>query len=149
MRYTGAMKRYLLLAVVLIAVTAGLAQAERMTVDVPVANVRSGPGAKYDVIWKVEKYHPVMIVKKSGAWYRIRDFERDEGWIHKSLLDGRPAVITSKDKCNVRSGPGTRHAVVFTVEKGVPFKVLERKSEWIHVQHEDGDQGWIHRSLVW
>ena len=86
MRYTGAMKRYLLWSVVLIAVTAGLARAERMTVDVPVANVRSGPGAKYDVIWKVEKYHPVMIVKKSGAWYRIRDFEQDEGWIHKSLL---------------------------------------------------------------
>jgi SH3-like domain-containing protein len=31
----------------------------------------------------------------------------------------------------------------------VPFKVLDRKGEWLHVEHADGDRGWIHSSLVW
>ena len=32
------------------------ATAEPLTVNTNIANVRSGPGTKYDVIWKVEKY---------------------------------------------------------------------------------------------
>ena len=105
------------------------ATAEPLTVNTNIANVRSGPGTKYDVIWKVEKYHPVNIVEKAGKWYRFKDFEGDEGWLHNSLLAKIPAVITTKDKCNVRSGAGTNFEIVFTVDKGIPFKVLKRKGK--------------------
>lgn len=123
--------------------------AEPFTVTANIANVRSGPGTKYDLIWKVEKYHPVNVKEKKGKWYRFIDFEGDEGWMHKSLLDKIPAVITIKDKCNVRSGAGTKYEIVFTVDKGIPFKALKKKGKWINIQHHDGDKGWIHQSLVW
>jgi SH3-like domain-containing protein len=58
-------------------------------------------------------------------------------------------VIVKNDRCNVRSGPGTENDILFTVDKGVPFKVLDKKGDWLHVAHADGDQGWIHRTLVW
>jgi SH3-like domain-containing protein len=35
------------------------------------------------------------------------------------------------------------------VDFGVPFRVLERKGEWLHVEHADGEKGWIHQSLIW
>jgi SH3-like domain-containing protein len=79
----------------------------------------------------------------------FQDFEGDRGWIHDSLLDDVKAVVVKNNKCNVRSGPGTDKTIRFTVDKGVPFKVLEKKGKWIHVMHADGDQGWIHQSLVW
>ena len=123
--------------------------AEPLTVIANIANVRSGPGTKYDLIWKVEKYHPVNVIDKKGKWYRFKDFENDEGWMHKSLLDKVPAVISAKDKCNVRSGAGTNYDIVFTVDKGIPFKVISRKGKWLNIQHHDGDKGWIHQSLVW
>lgn len=125
------------------------ALAERLTVGSDIANIRSGPGTKYDIIWNVEKYHPLFILEKSGNWYRFRDFEGDEGWIHNSLLKDIPAVITIKDTCNIRSGPGTNNAILFTVEKGIPFKVLKKQGDWVQIEHADGDQGWIHKSLVW
>ena len=125
------------------------AAAERLSVSVPIANIRSGPGTKYDIIWNVEENHPLVILKRSGEWYKFRDFEGDAGWVHKSLLKKFPAVITLRDKCNVRKGPGTKNAIVFTVEKGIPFKVLKRQGNWIHIRHSDGDKGWIHKSLVW
>lgn len=128
---------------------AGNALAERVAVSVNMGNVRSGPGDKYNVIWKVERNHPLEVVKKNGEWYYFKDFEDDKGWIHKSVVSGKPAVISKKDQCNVRSGPGNQHEVAFTVEKGVPFELLERKKEWIHIRHADGDEGWIHESLVW
>lgn len=122
---------------------------ERMTVTASIANMRSGPGTKHDVLWQVEQYHPVIIVEKKGNWYKIKDFEKDTAWIHKSLLGNVKSVITLKKKCNVRSQSSTKSSILFTVEKGVPFKVLTRKGDWMKIEHADGDVGWIHKSLVW
>jgi len=38
---------------------------------------------------------------------------------------------------------------LFTVERGVPFKVLKRNGNWIRIEHADGEIGWIYNSLVW
>ena len=128
---------------------ASLSHAERLAVTASVANVRSGPGTQYDVIWKIEKYHPVFVIHKSNSWYQFKDFEGDQGWVHQSLVGKIKAVITKGDISNIRSGPGTKFKVLFKVEKGIPFKIVKRKGRWIHIQHADGDEGWIHASLVW
>ena len=143
------MKKYAIFLLMLIIVNAEVAMAERLAVIAPVANIRSGPTTDSDVLWKVEQYHPIFVMDKSGAWYQFRDFEGDRGWVHKSLVGKTPAVITKKDLCNIRSGPGTKEEIILKVEKGIPFKVVKRKGHWIHVEHADGDTGWIHDSLVW
>jgi len=143
------MKSYAWMIVILLLLFSSVAWAERWAVGVSVANVRSGHGKNYDILWEIEKYHPLNVFKKSGQWYHFRDFEGDEGWIHKSLVRKIPSIITKKEKCNIRSGPGTGFSIVFTVEKGVPFKVIKRQGSWIYIQHADGDKGWIYKSLVW
>ena len=143
------MKRYLILLIFLISINAGTAMAERLTVVVSVANIRSGPGSKYDILWKVEKYYPVFVIEKRNSWYHFKDFEDDKGWLYKSLVGKIDAVITKKDNCNIRSGPGTGEKILFTVEKGIPFKVIEHKGRWLHIEHADGDKGWIYDTLVW
>jgi len=122
---------------------------ERLAVSSRIANIRGGPGTTYDIIWKAETYYPILVLERKGKWIRFEDYEGEKGWIHSSLVDKLPTVITTSPICNIRSGPGTKHAVLFTVENGVPFKVLEKKGNWFHVEHADGDRGWIHRSLVW
>jgi SH3-like domain-containing protein len=136
-----------LVALMLTATAAGAA--ERMAVAASTANVRSGPGTKNDQLWQVEKYYPVMVVEKKGGWCRIKDFEGDEGWIEASLLDKTNTVIVRVPKCNVRSGPGTEHETAFSVTKGIPFKVLQTKGQWLQVEHADGDSGWVMKNLVW
>jgi SH3-like domain-containing protein len=123
--------------------------AERLAVSAPFANIRSGPGTNYDALWQVEKFHPLQILKTSGQWYHFRDFEGGEGWIHSSLVQKIPALITIQDECNIRSGPGTSFPILITVGKGIPFKILEQKGTWYHIQHADGEKGWIHQSLIW
>lgn len=127
----------------------GVAQAERMAVTSTVANIRSGPGTDYEVLWNVEKYYPIVIIKKSDNWLLFRDFEGDQGWIHLSLLGKIPTVITSSDQCNIRSGPGTDNKILFTVGRGIPFKIIQSKGNWLQIEHADGDKGWIHKTLVW
>ena len=143
------MKRYLFLLILLILCNAGAAVAERLTVIKPVANIRSGPGTNYDILWKVEKYYPIFVIEKKDPWLHFKDFEDDKGWVHKSLVKKLAAVITKKDLCNIRSGPGTGNKILFTVEKGIPFKVIKRQGSWLHIEHADKDRGWIHDSLVW
>jgi SH3-like domain-containing protein len=122
---------------------------ERMAAKSDIANVRSGPGTTHEVLWQIEKYHPVSVVEKRGAWFRFRDFEGDQGWIHASLLDNTRTVIVRVRRCNVRSGPGTDREIAFTVDRGIPFKVLQKKGRWYEVEHADGDRGWIFETLVW
>ncbi len=143
------MKTKALVFTFLFVLFAGHAGAERLAVNASIANVRSGPGQQHEILWKVEQYHPLQVLKKSDHWIQFRDFEGDVGWIHDSLVADIPTVITRSDKCNIRSGPGTTFAIVLTVERGIPFKVLKHQGKWLQVRHADGDQGWIHESLVW
>lgn len=122
---------------------------ERMAVKDDSANIRSGPGTQYEQLWQVEKYHPVIIIEQKGDWCFFQDFEGDKGWIHRSLLDKTETVIVKANQCNVRTGPGTKNNIAFTVDKGIPFKVLQKKGQWYQIQHADGDRGWIINTLVW
>jgi SH3-like domain-containing protein len=143
------MKRIALFVGILILLSAGQATAKRLAVSVGKANVRSGPGTKHDILWSVGKYYPLDVLKESGNWYKVRDFEDDEGWIHGSLLKKIPSVTVKAPLVNVRKGPGTTHKVLFQAERGVSFKRLAKKGGWFKVQHPDGEIGWIHQSLVW
>jgi SH3-like domain-containing protein len=143
------MKRVIIIISFLIMAAPVLAMAEYISVKVPVANIRSGPSDTSDLLWKVEAYHPLLVLEKKDGWYHFRDFEGDEGWIYGSLVNREQSVITKKDDCNVRSGPGTNFDILFTTEAGIPFKVLKKKGQWLYVLHTDGDRGWIHQSLVW
>lgn len=125
--------------------------AERLSVCVARDNVRAGPGTNYDVLWQVQRYHPVEVVDRSGKWVRFRDFEGDQAWIHESLV--KPVVVTSwkntkVKKDNVRTGPGEK--IKFKVGQGVPFYVNSKKGDWLEVKRADGatDSGWVHSSIV-
>jgi SH3-like domain-containing protein len=126
------------------------AMAERMAISKTKANIRSGPGITYDILWQVEKYYPIEVVRKVGEWYFFKDFEGDTGWIKNTIIDRTKTVITSQgNQVNVRSGPGIQYNKVFMVERGVPFKVLDQQGNWIKIEHADGDKGWIYKNLVW
>ena len=122
---------------------------ERLCVTSNIGNVRSGPGTNQKILWKVEGFYPFIVIEKKGNWYKFKDFEGDVGWFHKSIVGKVRSVITVKNNCNVRSGPGTKNAIAFPAERGVPFKVLQKKGNWLQVEHCDGDRGWIRKDLVW
>lgn len=124
------------------------AMAERLSTAISIAKIRSGPGSEYDILWEVSKYCPIQIIKQQQSWYYFRDFEGDTGWIYYTNVDKTPSIVTTTTS-NIRSGPGTDYDILGTVPEGICFKILERKGDWIYTLHEDGDKGWIHKSLVW
>ena len=102
MNKSTVIKRHSICIILLIVTYAGAALADRLTIVAPSANIRSEPNTKSDILWQAEKYYPIFVIEKSGAWYHFQDFEDDRGWVHKSLVSKVPAVITKKDLCNIK-----------------------------------------------
>ncbi|MBI2877325.1 MAG: SH3 domain-containing protein [Candidatus Tectomicrobia bacterium] len=52
------------------------------------ANIRSGPGSRYQVRFVAERGSTFKILKKAGEWIRVRHADGDRGWVHRKLLWG-------------------------------------------------------------
>lgn len=126
------------------------AQARKMvSVDRPEANLRAGAGTKHKVIWVLSRGYPLEVLGRSGNWLKVRDFERDVGWIYKPLTASKPHQIVKSRVANIRSGPGTGNRILGQAEYGEVMRTLENKSKWAKVRNGKGLVGWIAKSLLW
>ncbi|OIO03257.1 MAG: hypothetical protein AUJ51_04655 [Elusimicrobia bacterium CG1_02_56_21] len=113
------------------------------------ANVRSGPGTDFDILWEASKLYPLEVVERKGNWVMVSDYERDEGWIYKTLLSNTPTIVVVTQKANIRQGPGTEYESAWVVDKEYSLKVLDTSGDWLKITDEDGLSGWIHKSVTW
>ena len=54
----------------------------------------------------------------------------------------------SSRKANVRQGPGTGRPVLWQAWRLTPFLVLDWVGDWAKVRDYEGDDGWVHGSLL-
>ncbi|XOF33882.1 MAG: SH3 domain-containing protein [Candidatus Electrothrix sp. YB6] len=125
---------------------------QMVAVDNDNVNMRSGPGLNEKVLWKLSQGFPLKVLKTSGKWLHVQDFEGSKGWVHKNVVNrsGHMIVRAQKDggKINIRSKPDTRSKVVAQAYYGVVFKTLQQRKGWVKVRH-DNVTGWIKRTLLW
>ncbi len=145
--------RKLLIAAVICAVAGMGSSAQALCVAARKANIRSGPGTQYPIVWEVYRYMPFSKVGASNAgdWYAVRDVDGDVNWVHKSLVRSRKrCAVVTQEEVNVRTGPGTR----FARAKWGPavrydaFALLQKKGPWAKVRSEWGETGWIHTEYL-
>ncbi len=127
---------------------------KRMSVNVEKASFYSGPGTNYELLWEAEKYFPVLIVDIKGSWYKIMDVEGDMAWIDKSFLGEKDyGIITTSGclapGCFVLSLPKKDSQTLFSIDMGVPFKVLSHSGDYFKIEHVSGSIGWIYLGYIW
>ncbi|MEQ1855451.1 MAG: SH3 domain-containing protein [Longimicrobiales bacterium] len=59
-----------------------------------------------------------------------------------------PVPLRTTGRTNVRSGPGTTFAVVFTLDPSVPVTGQSYTSQWVRVVDDQRREGWIFNTLV-
>lgn len=112
-------------------------------------NVRTGPGERYPISWVYKRDHlPVEIIEEFDHWRKVRDFEGAEGWINKSLLDGRRTVLIMKEVRVLRRTPEDKSPPLLRAAPMVIGKLLECKDEWCRVQIESR-KGWLRKKQIW
>ncbi|RPH62735.1 MAG: peptide-binding protein [Burkholderiales bacterium] len=63
-------------------------------------------------------------------------------------VQAREMVSVARDEINMRSGPGTGHAITWQLSRGYPLQVVGRKGQWLRVRDFENDEGWVFRSLT-
>ena len=127
----------------------GLADAKMIMVDKEKANIRSGPGKEYKIAWSVPKYTPFEALCKYKKWYVVRDFEGDIGWVFETLVSQKKSVVIKVKSADIRSEPKKTADIIWKVEKGYPFKFIDKKGKWVNVQDADGESGCVETDMIW
>jgi SH3-like domain-containing protein len=148
------MKKAIYLVFLVILLVQISCSAEALCVIAQKANIRSGPGTQYEVIWQVYKYMPLEKAGESspGGWFAVKDVDGDVNWISKNLVTNNfRCAVVKKTAVNVREKPGVRYGKTqwSPAEKYYSFRVLQRKGSWVKVKNEWGEIGWVHKDYLW
>ena len=125
------------------------AWAEMKSVRVKTANFREKPSTSADVLFTADRYYPVNILDRKRGWAKVRDFEGETAWVAERLLRPDPTVVITVERANVRAAPRKNARVLFKGTWSEAYQMEERKGAWVQIRTTDGEEGWIHRSIVW
>lgn len=129
--------------------TAGVAQAEILSVKTASANFREAPNDKATVKYTADKFYPVEVLEKQAGWMKVKDFEGDVAWVSSKMLESQASIVIQVERANMRSNPSLTAPVVFKVERGEVFKIEKREGPWLKVVDARGDGGWIRDDMTW
>ena len=112
-------------------------------------NVRIGPSKKYPVkyIYK-KKYLPLEILDKSETWRKIKDFEKNSGWIHISQLSKKKSAINIKNNSILYKKPTIYSEPIAKLEIGRLVLIKKCKDKWCKITSGDYS-GWISEIFLW
>lgn len=111
-------------------------------------NLRTGPGMRYPIRIVLKRDGlPVEVVREFDVWRQIRDIDGDEGWVHKTMLSGRRAVIVKGGMQTLVRKPDDMRPVV-RLEPGVVAGLEKCKKEWCELSVA-GYDGWLKRTDIW
>ena len=100
-------------------------------------NVRSGPGTEHEVLTKLKNGASVIITQQPEGWYQVLYRSEDgsiaSGYVSADYVtvNSLPGTVTDAEAgLNVRSGPGTDHAVQAKLANGCAVIVAEQLDGW-------------------
>lgn len=117
-----------------------------------VIELRRGPGPQFPVSWKVAKYMPFMKSEAKAGYVKVSDVDSEVHWARAKDLTSRFSCVVVKSQVAMLRRDPSKSAPASdlkTADKYTPFKKIETKQEWIHVEDEAGRQSWIHETQVW
>jgi len=113
-------------------------------------NVRTGPGTRYPIQWVYRRAGmPVEVIEEYDLWRKIRDVEGTTGWVHKTMLDGKRAImVKAKEPQILRSEPEMKARPLLKIEPMVTARLMECQLDWCRIQ-VTGRKGWMEKKYLW
>lgn len=113
-------------------------------------NIREKPSTRSATLWELGRGYPLQVTQRQGQWLKVRDFESSLGWVHSPLTAKTPHMVVTARTANLRSGPGQKFKRVGRLEQHEVVRTLKKSgSSWAQVRRENGQQGWMAKSLGW
>ena len=115
-------------------------------------NFRSAPGGS--VLGTLPKGTAVKVYGNDGTWLKVYASTLGKtGWVAESYISKqKPTATVSKVvlkvKTNIRKGPGTSYAILYTEKAGTYIDKLGVSNGWVKVKSPKGVIGWVSGTLV-
>ena len=112
-------------------------------------NLRQGPSFEYPIkLTYKKKYLPVIILDRSDAWRKIKDFENNSGWVHISQLSKKKTALNSRNNSILYRKPTIYSKPIARLEIGRLVLIKKCKEKWCKIT-SGNFTGWITKSSLW
>lgn len=121
-------------------------------------NVRKGPHTRYPIEWVyTRKGEPVEVIAQFEHWYRIKDFNGEEGWVKSVMITSkkRTAIIAPKEKNKITksyaklySEPKNSTKVIANIESSKRVDLLKCTKDWCQIKVANV-VGWLEKTNLW
>ena len=114
------------------------------------ANLRIGPSINYPIEIKyIKKNLPIEVIEEFDVWRKVKDYENNIGWLHKSLIKGDRYVLTKRtdyiDK-KIYNRPDGK--LIGIVQQNNILKLKKCLLDWCYVFTKNL-KGWILKNDIW
>ncbi len=115
-------------------------------------NLRAGPGSKYPITWKVEKFTPLAELQSSGGWIQVEDMDGEKHWVYGGNVTRKLVCVSVRvNAARLKKAPGPQGepADIKFVDKYTAFKRLDEQDDWYEVEASWGETYWVQSTNVW
>lgn len=114
------------------------------------ANIRVGPSKNYPIEIKfIKKNYPLKVLEEYEDWRKVEDFQKNFGWIHKSLISGtRTGIVLSNDNKAIKLLNTLNGNVIGEIGKGNIVFLEKCKIDWCLVSFRNY-RGWVDKKNIW
>ena len=113
-------------------------------------NLRVGPSKNYPILLKyTAKDFPVEIIDEFSFWRKIKDYQKNIGWVHKSLLKGDRFILINQklnEKNTIHNRPNGNQLGI--IENNNIVKLEKCLQEWCYINNKKL-KGWIIKENIW
>ena len=111
-------------------------------------NGRSGPSREHPILWHYErKGLPLLILKESRDWRRVRDPSGSEVWVHARMLEpGNKAMVQAETVLHEK--PDDSSPELARIEATVLVKLDACADGWCRIE-ADRYKGWVPLAALW
>lgn len=109
---------------------------------------RQGPSLDHPIIWRYERQGlPMLIVRETHGWRRVRDKDGDEVWIQARMLSADRKVVILQD-ITLYKKPDTASPGRAALKPGVIAELESCQINWCNIKVERRS-GWVKRTALW
>lgn len=116
------------------------------------ANVRTGPGLDFPVIWVYKKREtPIKVIVAYKKWYQIEDYSGKIGWLSQDNVTSKHSAFV-KTTTNVYRTADSKGKVISKLDKNIMVLVLASKGMYSKVYLNLKNitiKGWVLSSHLW
>ncbi len=111
-------------------------------------NGRSGPSLDHPILWRYEREGlPMLVVKETRNWVRVRDPDGDEVWVQARMLSGAPTAM-ARSAATLRRSPDPDARALARLDAGVIVELLDARPGWRKIEAA-GRRGWVEQIHLW